>query len=145
MSHSARRTVRPSLAAALVMVAACGGATQTGVAVPPPPCSGSIPVQVASATKLEISWTPACGITNVVVTREGALSTEAPMWAFSVPENIRFGPKIVYGTAPRGANVWAGPRSLIVGVPYRVTIEYVVGGDAVAASGTTTFTLWPPD
>ena len=145
MSHSAVGILRSSLALVVVVVGACRGATQTGVSVPPPPCSGTIPVQVASVAKPEISWTPGCGMTNVVVSRDAATSTEAPLWAFSVPENIRFGPKIVYGTAPRGATVWAGPQSLIVGGRYRVTVEYVVGGDAVAASGTTTFTLWLPD
>lgn len=135
---------RSSIALVLLAVAGCHDAAEPLVTVRPPACSGAIPVQIASLEKPEIAWTPACGITNLAVRRAGAPSTEAPLWAFSVPENERVGPKIVYGTAPRGANVW-GPQPLVVGESYIVTVEYLLGGDAVSATGSAQFKWWLPD
>ncbi|HEX2781097.1 MAG TPA: hypothetical protein VHM30_16475 [Gemmatimonadaceae bacterium] len=130
----------------LVALAACKDSTATSFAYPPP-CTGSVPVTMTTVSgKPAFAWTPNCGMTALVVTREPAPpGGEPPVWAFDVPMNEPFGPVVPYGTAPRRANVYAGPASLTLGTKYRVTVEYVVGGDVLSAHGSTTFTWYPPD
>jgi hypothetical protein len=51
------------------------------------------------------------------------------------------GPRVIYGLTPRGATADHAAQPLVHGVTYRVTVQYVVGGDAVAASGTEVFSF----
>ncbi|NUO63491.1 MAG: hypothetical protein HOQ11_05350 [Gemmatimonadaceae bacterium] len=130
------------LAIALVL----GACKSEVVFVPPPPCGGPIEVMVSGTTTPEFSWIPACGITNLTVRHESATLEPDPwMWSFSVPESAPVGPALAYGKAPGHATVYLAPKSLIAGEVYRVTVTYVVGGDVVSATGTKTFTWYPPD
>ena len=110
------------------------------------PCSGAIQPSLRYEP-LAFEWSPPCGISSLTLTAlpatpEGA---ERTVWAFQVPEDTPVGPAVTYGEAPSGATVLAGPEPLVNGRRYRVAVRYIVGGDAVAASGDLTFTWFPPD
>ena len=135
--------VRTVLALAIVLG---GCASSEPLMVPPQPCGGPLEVTVAGSATPEISWLPHCGITDLTVRHESATVEPDPwVWSFSAPERAPVGPKIIYGKAPERATVYVAPKALTPGEIYRVTVEYRVGGDVVSASGTTSFTWWPPD
>jgi hypothetical protein len=135
------RRVRTTAVAILATSLACHDAT----APAPSPCVGSIEVGVLTTTQPTFTWSPQCGISALTVTTVSAIPEEEVMWGFTVSEQAPLGPAIVYGTNPRGANVWTQPKHLSVGKTYRITVTYTVGGDALVASGATTFTWFPPD
>ena len=56
------------------------------------------------------------------------------------PEALLIAPSITYGVTPRGATAPHAAVTLVHGLTYRVSVAYVVGGDAVAASGQGIFT-----
>lgn len=132
--------------AGVLLLAGCQDSTATSFSYPPP-CSGEVSLKVVSLSgSPAFTWTPNCGMTDLTVTREPApVGGEDPVWAFEVPMNAPFGPVVAYGAAPQRARVLAGPGSIAIGVPYRVTVEYVVGGDAVSARGSATFTWYGSD
>jgi hypothetical protein len=134
------------LHATLAVALLLGACKSEVVFVPPPPCDGPLQVTVDGTAARRISWIPNCGITHLTVRHESATVEPDPwMWSFTVPENAPVGPALVYGKAPQHATVFVEPKPLTPGEVYSVTVSYVVGGDVVAATGTTSFTWWPPD
>ena len=130
----------------LVIAILLGGCTSEVVLVPPPPCGGPIEVMVSGGMTPEFSWLPECGVTHLSVRHESAVVEPDPwMWSFTAPENAPIGPKVIYGKTPQRGTEFVAPKSLTAGEVYRVTVSYVVGGDVVSATGTKTFTWWPPD
>lgn len=114
---------------------------------PPVPCSGEIPVTVATTTEVRFSWTPRCGISRVAVTAlaDEPGEEERIVWLFTVAEERPIGPPVTYGESPPGATVWVEPEGLELGEPYRVEVMLTVGGDVLVASGESDFTWFPPD
>ena len=113
-------------------------------ATAPDPCNGTIEVAVAATAEPNFTWSPRCGISALAVTAVAQIEEEV-MWGFTVSEQAPVGPAIIYGHNPKGADVWTGPKPLSVGKTYRVHVAYTVGGDVLVASGSTTFTWFPPD
>ena len=131
----------PALWAAGALLA-CTEATE-----PPASCTEDIVVSVATEAIPRITWTPECGVSELVVT---TVPTAAPeeartVWGFSVPEHSPIGPVVTYGTSPAKATEWTAPEPLVIGEVYRVRVAYTVGGDVLVAAGETTFTWYPPD
>lgn len=113
---------------------------------PPRPCDGDIGLIAITTTPVRFGWSPACGVSSLTVTTvEASPVDERVVWGWTVPEQEPVGPTIIYGANPRDAAVWAPAEPLDVGTEYRVTVMHTVGGDVVVASGTTTFTWFPPD
>jgi hypothetical protein len=134
-------TLRSVFAVSLLALAlACSEST-----APPPPCQGPIEIS-AGDVPLRFSWSPACGISALsVVEVADAPANERVVWGFTVSEQYPVGSAIRYGAPPDGASVWQAPESLDAGSTYRVTVMMTVGGDVMVASGSATFTYWPPD
>ena len=63
------------------------------------------------------------------------------VWLLTAPEQTPIGPSITYGVTPRGATASRAAVPLVHGLTYRVSLAYVVGGDAIAASGQQIFTF----
>lgn len=137
-----RRPIHWSLTICAAALLSCSDATS-----PPEPCSGDIELSIATGPAPRISWTPACGVSQVALTSvpDAPGDPARTIWGFTVPERSPIGPAVTYGESPRSASVWADPESLEIGVPYRVRVAYTVGGDVLVASGEATFTWFPPD
>ncbi len=138
------RRIRPRVLLVVVTAAApiaCHEVTA------PAPCDGSISVSIGFGSQPTFAWSPACGISELVVSTVPANATEVErqIWGFSVSEQAPIGPRVDYGKSPRNATIWTGPEAITAGKTYRVTVRYTVGGDVVSASGSGTFTWFPPD
>jgi hypothetical protein len=106
-------------------------------------CLGEVPISILSTRLVQpvgFEWTPACGVSSLQVTTvPGPGAQPLLVWALSAGETTPIGPRVVYGVTPRGATADHAALPLVHGVTYRVTVQYIVGGDAIAASGTEVF------
>jgi hypothetical protein len=118
---------------------ACDGTTS------PAPCNGDIEVVAVTTTPVRFAWTPACGVSTLLVTTESALPEGSVAWGISVSEQEPIGPDVVYGVKPRGATEWKAAVELEPGREYRVIVRHTVGGDVIVAQGQRDFTWFPPD
>ena len=105
-------------------------------------CLGDVPIEIGkSGSVLRFGWSPACGITTLIVETVPAPGASAvQLWLLTADEHRPIGPSITYGVAPRGATGLHPAVPLVHGVTYRVNVVRVVGGDAIGASGTKIFT-----
>ena len=110
-------------------------------ATAPAACEGPLQVVVSPGVTPSISWSPACGISYLVVmaapASPGALETM--VWGFTVPELTPLGPGVRYGRLPRGATEMVPAQPLRAGAAYRVYVTYLVGGDVGTSDGTRIF------
>ena len=137
------RAARALAIAAAGLAAGCddGPAGTDRSSLPPPAlCERTVAVTVIGSGDLPtFTWTPACGVTEVVVTREEDGQSVAIMWQVRIPETQPIGPSVRYSQLPpRGETVRAA-QALVRGETYRVAVRTLVGGDVIAAAGTTTF------
>lgn len=130
-----------AVAAGALALVACRDSTG------PSPCDGVIQVSVTYGDLPTFTWAPRCGITNLAVTIIPANPTDPPpvVWGVTFSELAPVGPGITYGEAPKGAQIWKSPETLSLGTTYGVSVEYLLGGDGLAASGGARFVWWPPD
>jgi hypothetical protein len=120
------------------MLLACNDGTAP---VYPDPCSGPVQVSVAAGVAPVISWSPDCGISELVVSAVAASrAEEVPVWAFTVSEQEPVASGVTYGKAPARATTWHAAEDLVVGTTYRASVIYTVGRDVQVAGGAATFT-----
>lgn len=118
-------------------LAACAEGTAP---IYPDPCSGPLQVSVAAGVTPTISWSPNCGISQVVVsTATVSPAQEVTVWAFSVSEQQPVASGLTYGKAPKRATVWQAPQALVTGTTYRARVIQTVGQDVQVAGGSATF------
>jgi hypothetical protein len=119
---------------ALVALTSCSSTSA------PVPCHGDLVVSVIRGPVPRFTWLPGCSATSLSVAEAVNTPGGQPklMWAFTDPYG--FVPAIQYSAAPPHADVWVAPAALTSGTTYRVTVEYVLGGDVLTSSGETTFT-----
>lgn len=139
----AARAARALVAGAAALAAGCddGPTGGDGSTLPPPTlCDRAVTVSIIASGDLPtIGWAPACGVTDVVVTREEDGAPGTTMWHVRFPERQPGAPTVRYSQLPpRGAAV-VGPLPLVRGATYRATVRSVVGGDVLVAAGSTTF------
>jgi|SRR5690349_6961061 len=108
-------------------------------------CVGEVPIEISSPREatpgLRFGWSPACGISTLSVSTVPAPGASAvQVWSLTAPEQKPIGPSITYGVTPRGATSLRAAVPLVHGVTYRVSLAYVVGGDAIAGRGEEIFT-----
>ncbi len=137
------RAVRALAIAAAGLAAGCDdGPTGTDRSAQRPPalCERAVAVSVIGSGDLPtFTWTPACGVTEVVVTREENGETVAIMWQVRIPETQPIGPSVRYSQLPSRGETVRAAQALVRGETYRVAVRTIVGGDLIAATGTTTF------
>ena len=134
MSQVTRRRSR-ALAVLLSGLLGCRDATA------PAACDGALDVQVSPGITPTISWSPKCGISELVVFGESpnAVVPGPVLWRFTVSELAPLGPGVRYGSTPHAATESTPAQPLRAGTTYHVMVMYVVGGDGIAAQGTRTF------
>lgn len=108
-------------------------------------CLGDVPIEISSSQQapsvVRFGWSPPCGISTFTVSTVPAPGASAvQVWSLTAPEQAPMGPSIIYGVTPRGATAGRAAVPLVHGLTYRVSVNYVVGGDAIAASGQQVFT-----
>jgi hypothetical protein len=138
-----RRPTRVAAVLALVLTTAtCSGTTTPGKRVSPAGCEQNVQIVVRTGAIPRFSWTPACGMSYVVV--HAVTSTpgaDGPlMWVFTVHEQSPIGPDIQYGIAPADANVLEPARPLVAGTTYKVRMIQTLGGDVRIGGGEAVFT-----
>ena len=126
-------------------VVACVGLACDSPTKPIMGCMGEVPIEISSPREttpgLRFGWSPACGISTLTVSTVPAPGASAvQVWSLTAPEQTPIGPSITYGVTPRGATSLHPAVPLVHGVTYRVSLAYVVGGDAVAGRGDEIFT-----
>src|SRR3954465_874142 len=108
-------------------------------ATAPAACDGKLDVLVTPGVTPTFSWSPTCGISELLVFKEPAPFVageyESLLWRFTVSELTPIGPGVRYGNAPRGATVSKTSETLRPGSEYRIVVMYTVGGDRVSATG----------
>lgn len=106
-------------------------------------CLGNVPIEInSSAPALRFEWSPPCGITTLSVSTVPAPgASPVQVWRVDAAEQMPVGPSITYGVTPRGATAPHAAAPLVHGLTYRVSIAYVIGGDAIGASGDKLFTF----
>jgi hypothetical protein len=98
-------------AAMLLALVGCGSITAEG-GFPPDACSGSVTVTVGSGTTPEFSWSPSCGVGQLIVSGP----TGQNWWAGP------FRPPVRYGVLPAGAEESSPAEPLVVGKTYKLTL-----------------------
>lgn len=126
------------------MVAIAGAIAACDSPTPPGACSGDIQVGVdqhaLGAAFPVFAWSPHCGVTDIVVTTVGGPeAAEQVLWYVTAAEGTTVASVVTYGATPAHSTTRTGPQPLRAGLQYRVTVQTVVGGDAVAASGEALF------
>jgi hypothetical protein len=133
--HMPQMSQRRSAALTLLLIGLLGCHDATA----PAACDGKLDVLVSPGETPTISWSPNCGISELLVFKEPAPFTageiESVVWGFMVSELAPIRPVVRYGDAPRGANVMKAPETLRPGAEYRILVMYTVGGDGVSAMG----------
>lgn len=140
---------RTPLACAAVLVAAAAAfsaACRSAPSLPHPAgCVGQIAISVAipiEGPAPRLDWLPVCGISELTVTTVppgGGSGTV--VWDVAALDTARIGPPVTIGRAPEGSVVRQEALPLVPGTTYRVVAHYIVGGDAVAGGGETTFKM----
>src|SRR5437868_13578658 len=106
-------------------------------------CSGEVPISILSTRLTQpigFEWTSECGVSSLqVMTVPGPGASPVLVWSLSAAETAPMGPRVIYGVTPRGATADHAAQPLVHGVTYRVTVQYVVGGDVVSGSGSEVF------
>ena len=123
-------------ATVLVGAFGCGGSN-----VAPEACNQDVEVIASNETTPLFSWTPACGVSSVIVETVPPTGNGIPelFWSFSVPENQPVGPWIRYGQAPARTHIGVAAKPLVAG-NYRIRIDQTVGGDVRVGGGEGLFT-----
>lgn len=108
-------------------------------------CLGDVPIEISSSREvtpgLRFRWSPPCGISTLTVSTVPAPgASPVQVWALTAPEQTPIGPSITYGVTPRGATAPHAAVPLVHGLTYRVSVAYIVGGDAIAGTGQELFT-----
>jgi hypothetical protein len=123
-----RSDVRSRLTA-LAMITA-GFACGSGTTEPPlPVCSGQVTLGFSAGPTPTISWTPVCGVEDLVVLEPlpPSLGLAQPTERWSIHAGRRLiEPPVRYGQAPRGTVVDVAAAALEAGKPYGVGVS--VGG-----------------
>src|SRR5689334_13388045 len=92
-----------------ILLALLSGLLGCHDATAPAACDGKLDVLVSPGATPTFSWSPKCGISELLVFKEPAPFTageyEFLVWRFTVPELTPIGPGVRYGNAPRGATV----------------------------------------
>ena len=109
-------------------------------------CLGDVPIEISTSSdatpRLRFDWSPPCGISTLTVSTVPAPgASPVQVWSLDAAEQMPVGPAITYGVTPRGATAPHVALPLVHGLIYRVSVAYVVGGDAIAASGDKLFTF----
>lgn len=109
-------------------------------------CLGDVPIEISTSSEatpqLRFDWSPPCGISTLTVSTVPAPgASPVQVWSLDAAEQMPVGPAITYGVTPRGATAPHVALPLVHGLIYRVSVAYVVGGDAIAASGDKLFTF----
>ena len=108
-------------------------------------CLGDVPIEISSsreATPLRFGWSPPCGVSTLTVSTVPAPgASPVQVWSLTAAEQTPIGPSVTYGVTPRGATAPHAAVPLVHGLTYRVSVAYIVGGDAIAASGQEIFTF----
>ena len=107
-----------------------------------PMCSGTLGVTVDPGPVPTFRWSGSCGVTTVTVIRSG---TNQVVWQIeAIDERSPIGDPTHYGRRPSNAKTLVTAAGLEIGAGYRVDVIAIVGGDAIAATGTTMFTFQQP-
>lgn len=115
------------LASAVVLLFACGGATE-------PACQSAVTVAVTSSTSPTstsptFTWAPNCSVGGLQV-YEGRIDGEYPVWIIEArTAGEGAGSPVVYGHAPFMMQESTGPTALVVGHSYRVTLVGATGAE----------------
>ena len=137
------RAVAASAAALAATAALACGDDPSGVgggAAPPTLCGSTVAVSVVGSGDLPtFTWSPACGVSDVVVTREVNGATAEVVWHVRFPELRPVGPSVRYSQLPPRGETVQEPRTLVRGATYRATVRSIVGGDVIVGGGSTTF------
>jgi hypothetical protein len=105
-------------------------------ATAPAACDEPLNVLVSPGVTPSITWSPRCGISQLIVMSESRFGEPVAMvWGFTVSELTPLGPGVRYGQAPRGATEMMPAQPLRAGASYRVWVSFVVGGDVISADG----------
>jgi hypothetical protein len=100
-------------ALALIVSSSCGGSSE------PPnlsPCTGAI---TPSASGSRFTWTPKCGLSELIVNAPPSNGGPQTMWDLKAASTL-LAPGIDYGVAPTGATSTTGPVPPQTGVDYHV-------------------------
>jgi len=94
--------IAPQLA--LLFLFGLGSCSSGEPTAPLQPCSGQVEVRVTGGTQGEISWTPRCGVSTIVVNpMPGIGVVQDAMWVISAEAGSLIGPSVRYGKRPAGA------------------------------------------
>jgi hypothetical protein len=101
----------------------------------------TVAVSVSAGLTPRFDWTPQHGITHLAVTSIRS-DGQAVMvvWSFSASPLATVGPTVHFGLLPQGATLEGPTLPLVRGTSYRVTLERIIGGDAISVYGAATFT-----
>jgi len=128
---------------ATYIVACAAGLACHDVPLHPQGCSGTIDIQVVQSVspgRPAFAWSPRCGVTELTVSTVPPLGGAGILvWDIVAPERAPIGPAVTYGVTPQDATVRRAAAELVTGVTYRVGVATIVGGDAIAGSGSATF------
>jgi hypothetical protein len=125
------RAARFTLAISLSATLACGTSDPLAEQCP----ANSVVVSVSSSTTPEFTWSPACPVGGLTVTR---LSDNTTVWSIF---GQRIAPTVRYGVTPELAGQTKAASPLAAGEQYVVTLSrsFLVDG-AVQICGSTGFT-----
>jgi len=121
----------------LILAAGCGS---DSIAVPEQPaaCDGPLAVTVSGGTTPTFSWSPACGVSDLVVVKSTAAG-DSLVWGISAPEAVRFGGPITYGNPPSFVTQSPHAAPLVPNASYHVDVYMTIGLDVVRGSGRKSF------
>src|SRR2546423_5869513 len=129
----------------IAMIISCGTLACNSPTKPLEGCIGDIPISLSSSRVSptpRFDWSPRCGISSLTVsTVPGPGAAPVLVWSFSAPEAAPIGPAVTYGVTPDRATAPRAAQPLVHGVTYRVSIQYIVGGDGIAGSGDEIFSF----
>ena len=107
-----------------------------------PSCSLSVPevtMGVGAGTTPEFSWTPQCGVSQLVVDELDPTPADNNKWDVGRSRSALLFPPIHYGAPPNGSTIFVPASPLEAGHTYRVTVyEQVTFERSVIASATFT-------
>jgi len=104
-------------------------------------CSGEVQVTASEGTTPVFGWTPACGMSYLMVRPVTPLGHAEPsIWGVEMSGPERLAPGVRYGSTPRGGRAFGPPAPLVRGTAYRVEVLSLLGGDVRVGGGEAVFT-----
>jgi len=113
--------MRTCLAFAIIVTAACGRETVTPIAA----CIDTITPSLVEGTSARFTWTPPCGLNQIMVTQAPSAGGTCPSTNSGVSWNLKAGtrllvPAVDYGVAPAGSENVVPACPIEAGKTYRV-------------------------